>query len=319
MRRVTWLVLALMLFSVAGASAMESVWKINLPNGEVVTATTFSPHGNRLVIGTSLGRMAIFETGDSNAKNWLRKPLLDVKRLTQDQITALAFDSAQKILAIGSRDGKLRFTDNTGALLKEFTFKSMVKQIVFSNDNTRALVLCDSSDVTIIDMNSYNTTVFAYKYFHPRVVAFGASSNEIIEGLPNAQGEIIKGNIDRNKAVSKIYAQQFGVDALTVNAANNLLVSSGRDSFIKIWNLDSLQPNGQINVTDNICALILTGDANTIIAQCLDGSIKLFDVIGCIQTDAMFHGSGLNVMALKPDGKFIAAAYANGDVCIYSF
>ena len=319
MHRLLGLVLAALVLVSGTVGAMEVAWKINVPNGEVVTAATFSPHGNRLVLGTSLGRMAIFDVTGNNAKKWLGTPLLDVKSNSQNVITALAFDGAQKILAIGTSDGTVKITDNTGAVLKVFSFKTLVRQIVFSSDNSRAMVLCDSSAVSIIDMNSYAVTVFAYKHYHPRAVAFGVSNNEIVEGLFNAEGEIIKGNIDRNKAILKLNAHPFGVDALTVNAANNLLVSFGQDSFIKVWSLDSLQLLGQINTTDWIWSLLLTSDANTIIAQCMDGSLKLFDVIGCVQTDAVFHGSNLNAMALKPDGKFIAAAYANGDVCIYSF
>ena len=211
------------------------------------------------------------------------------------------------------------FTDNTGAVLKEFNFNSVIRQIIFSDDNSRAMVLCDSNAVSIIDINSYNISVFSYKYAHPRVVDFGATSNEIVEGFVSARGDIIKGNIDRNKAIVKLYAHDFGVDALTVNAANNLLVSFGQDALIKIWSLDSLQLMGQINVTDTFNSLILTADASTLIGKCMDGSIKIFDVVGCIQTDAIFPGSELNAIALKPDGKFVAAAYANGDICVYAF
>ena len=270
-------------------------------------------------MGTSLGRLAIFDVSGANARNWNVKPILDVKGVEKTLITALAFDGAQKILAIGSLDGNVKFTDNTGAVLKEFNFNSVIRQIIFSADCSRAMILCDSNAVSIIDLSLYTVSVFSYKYAHPRVVAFGTSSNEIVEGFVSARGEIIKGNIDRNRAISKLYAHDFGVDALTVNAANNLLASFGQDGLIKFWSLDSLQLIGEVNVTDTFDSLIFTTDASTLIGKCLDGSIKIYDVIGCIQTDSTYPGSELNAVALKPDGKFIAAACANGDVCIYSF
>lgn len=319
MRKLIGLVLAIIFISTTSAWAMTGTWKITVPSGEVVTAMTYSPHGNRLVLGTSSGQMAIFDATGCDSRNWNGKPLFDAKGIAKTRITALAFDNAQKILAIGSGDGTVKFTNNTGALLKEFVFKGAVKQILFSEDNKRAMVLCDSNSVSVIDMDSYKVTVFAYKYFHPSAVAFGTSSNEIVEGLFNAQGEIIKGNIDSDKAVLKLYAHAFGVNSLVANAENNILISSGQDSLIKIWSLDSLQSLGQIYTVDNISNLKLTGDGKTLVAQCQDGAVKLFDTVGCIQTDAVFYGSELKATALKPDGRFIAAAYANGDVCIYSF
>ena len=318
-KNVVILVLVTMLACAGSASAMTLLWKITAPNGDSVGALGFSPHGNRLVAGTATGRMSIFDITSEDAKTWSVKPVFDGKGSTSAPVESVAFDPMQQLLAIGSRDGYVRFSDRSGTLLHEYSFGVPVRQIVFSTDGSRAMVLCASSTVKIVDTKTYDLRDYSYKYYRPIAIAFGASDNEIVEGMFNAKGELVKGNIDNNKATLKTYAHQFGVTAMAVCAANNSIVSAGQDGFIKLWALDSLQSTGQIAVQDIIDCLALTSDGNTIVGQCHDGSIKIWDAIDCIQTDVIYYKSTIQAMALCPNRRLIAAAYNNGDVCVYSY
>lgn len=257
--------------------------------------------------------------------------------LTQD--VAISNDGAMFVVA--EPTGKLTFwrvgesapeKSVTAHRLKLFSTNPRLPltQVLWANDDKRVFSLAHDYKLKIWDATTLD-----------RVDQFDLSDSEyplIPEGVdPTDQTEVEE--LQRSLKITRFD------DQLIQN--ENLLITAGRDSFLRCWDLDSHEIVWRLKVGDRITAMVLSPDRKTIVVGCENGQLfradierqsvtsfdtyySAFDKFAFAENEMFIDkrfgqqisdkwNQSIRGLAISPNGQVFAATNGHGVLSVYGF
>jgi WD40 repeat protein len=189
-------------------------------------------------------------------------------------VRAVAFSDDASIVATGARDSAVIIWKNYSQL-KTLKFPARIKSLAFSADNTKLFIGGEDGMVSQYTIGNDDKQVFASNTgTRVQSIKCGESGKTIAVGYSNGTIQVLngKGNITRtlNEAGS--------VDFISIDEANDLLVTATASKIIHIYHLSDLsQKPIEINSTSGVVALsIINGEY--IYVGCADKTIRRYPV-----------------------------------------
>ena len=100
--------------------------------------------------------------------------------------------------------------------------------------------------------------------------------------------------------------------------ANDILVSAGLDTTLKLWSPDGTLLNSIEQFYNGVSATAFSPDGQTIAAAGFDQTITLWDLEGNLRQTLAGHDAEVRSVAFSPDGKRLASASADQTIRIWT-
>ncbi len=283
----------------------------------VVWTASFSQDGQRLVSTGRDGEIRLWNLGTNNSK-------VTVLPGFTDDVNAIVFSPDGKTIVGAGNEGIMRQWDRDGKELKvwkEAIFqKKNVQDLAFSSDGKLVLASGLTSIARVWKVDEQNTE-------EPFIKLKGGEDTEkahrgdILSIAVSPDGKVIAtGSSDKTIRIWKmtppygelvaVTPEQKGVVSRVVFASDGQkIISADWDGTVTIWNLDGKQTQQFKNIHPaQIRGLAVTRDGGRIVTADKMGDIKILDASGKILKGFKSYQSGLNELAVSPDGQFIATA-----------
>lgn len=222
------------------------------------------------------GKFAAFGLEDNTVLIYDLKNSSQPKTLQGHQglLRAVAFSDDASVIATGARDSAVIIWKNY-AQSKKIKFSARIKSLTFNNDNSLLFIGSEDGTVSQYVISSDEKQVFASsKGNRVQTIKCGTSGKTIAVGYSNGTVQVLnsKGNLTRtlNEAGS--------VDYISIDEANDLLVTATTGKIIHIYHLSDLsQKPIEINSTSGVTALsVINGEF--IYVACADKIIRRYPV-----------------------------------------
>ncbi len=181
--------------------------------------------------------------------------------------------------------------------------------------------------------NPYETTIFDIETKSPKLVfsneetysgAFSPDGTILATGMVN--GEIVFRNSASGAEIRRFAAHEYvstfrpTVEFLRFSPDEKLLVSSGTDNYVKVWNTETAELIRVLHHFEKYCsALAISPDGRHVFAAGHDRTTKLFDLqTGEILADLGEQRKAILSAEYAPDGKTFVTGSADGVIKIWN-
>ncbi|BCL39606.1 CHAT domain-containing protein [Nostoc sp. MS1] len=301
------------------------LWK---PDG---TTIPWPHNGRKIAIPTNNGQKAdvpVVASGDNEQilaldfKGRLVVTFRQGVRLTPLQISSVAFNPTQKIMALASGDRVLLLSLVGDQPLKSLkTQLGPIAALAFKADG-KILVTANQDKVGIIQLWNLenNTLINTLEGDMGLQQSVSISSDGQMVAAGGWYGATLwKSNGTWHKKLDVGYPNQ--VNALIFSPDGKMLATGGVNKTVKLWNIDGTLYNTFLGHDDAIWGLSFSPDGRIIASASNDNTVKLWQKDsqqnGTLLTTFIGHQSSVRSVAFSHDGKTIASASDDGIVKIW--
>ncbi|HEY4798781.1 MAG TPA: WD40 repeat domain-containing protein, partial [Bacteroidia bacterium] len=235
-----------------------------------VTAVAFSANGKTFAVGTSDGKLSIFDSKEAKLKKILKEHTLD--------ITSISFNPINDYIVTASKDGSAKIWDgNSGGSLFTLKHAKAVNGAVFSPDGK--FIATGSSDNTVkiwdaatgemkksLDADSKEVTAITWSA-DGKYIASGGSGGKVIIWESASGNKFAETNF-------KSY-----VNSLSISPDVQYLAAAGSDKKIIVWNIETKEVAKEFAAHDgDVTGIAFADKGNLFISVSKDMSLKFWDV-----------------------------------------
>jgi WD40 repeat protein/serine/threonine protein kinase len=218
-----------------------------------VSSIYFSPLSNDLTIGTEDGHLAVWSSKDNRQ--------LTNSSVHQSGIWGLVYTHDGRYLITASLDGHIKVWDalNEYKLVFEEDTKVMLTRIALSSDSKLLSATSMKGNVFIIDLekkesierHKFGEKPISMAIFmkNPRYIIFGGMFDHI--AVFDRQ---------KNKIIKKMFGHKGWVNGMKLFDDDKYLVSISNDQTLRVWSLESLQPELVLKTSREINSITMFRD-----------------------------------------------------------
>lgn len=274
-----------------------------------VTAVTFAPGGQRLVLGTQLG-VQVWDLKTFRMLRSIDNPI--------GPVHDLAVSPDGKLLAIGTgepgRSGRARLLLlDDGSTFAEFDgHRDMVFGVAFRPDGKQLATASLDSQVKFWDLDTkrlagtfkgHSDFVHAVGYASDGKSAYSCSKDKTVKRIDTKTFQEMRTFSDHNEDVL----------ALAVLPQQKGVVSSGLEPALRIWKLDGDKPEKRANGHGGPVSELAVSQAGDVIASASgDKSVRLWDGSGKLVRTLTTPTEWQYAVTLSDDGQRVAAGGWDG-------
>ena len=314
------------------AMTLQRIWTMQ----SSVTATCYNPSGTRLMVGTDLGQLRKIDVSYYDCAYW-GKVYTDAKNMSlypQDtndfnrlggRINNITFSGDGTYMAVSSADGNVGIYQGAwDVVLHVLHTDHDPLCAVFNSSGSKLLVSCDDGTIQVWNtktgakISEINLGKTCYK------ADFYQGDAKVVAGLYDLGGTVVVANLTNGMVEKAFPAHSFGICDMALSPAANIVVTTGYDAKIAVRDYSTLT---LLRTVDTYLAQInwleLSSDRAKILAGFSDGSLIIFKTSDLTELDRRQDGrqtnSELLALAVREQGSFFAAGYADGSIAIYAY
>jgi WD40 repeat protein/predicted Ser/Thr protein kinase len=299
------------LWDAATGKALATFVEKNQP----VNCIAFSPDGKVLAYGTGVNRVSGSERGV--VKLWdvaSRKELITLLDRGDESADSLAFSTDGVTLAVGGGWGSLLLFDvvqkKEVAVLGKRNSSERIRSLAFSPDG-KVLAVANGFDLTPGWVDLWNvatrkkTATFTGYSAGVRSVAF--SPDGAFLAASSNDGSTKLWQVDEGR--SAVWLKGYSGASIAFSPTNWKLLAIGGESKLKFLDVTQGELADLPGHSEKISSVSFSPDGKTLASGSRDGTIKLWDVLQCIDpgedgTISMWAPCGFyTTIAFSPDGK----------------
>jgi WD40 repeat protein len=281
----------------------------------IVQSLAFSSDGTMLASGGNDGSIRLWQVPSGQ----LKTTLLGHKRT----ITSLAFLPKDNLLSSASLDGTIRlWNTNTRKEIKSFDAKHQVLCLAVAREGKTLVAgttvtdidVTDPGEIIFQDLDS-GKTVKLIQYPSGVINTLAYSPKALILASGSGDGRVIFWDPASYKNLRSIQAHDHCVICISFSPNGKKLASTSRDGKIKVW--DVITGKERVTLSGHskmVLSVTFASDETTLVSGSLDGTIRFWnEATGKELRQLKPHSyAAPRVIALSPDGKYLAASLSNG-------
>ena len=281
-----------------------------LPHQAKVNDMRLFDEGNRLLTGSADGELAAWELQTGDKLFSLKHP---------DQISALALNSGETLMATASWDGFARIFD-----LKTQTMKAKLSH---STDGFKATV----EELLFCGQGRYLATADIYGYLR---VWTPEGEQRQLAGLPESPefeqvlaahptkpwlaalsdlDQIAIWDLDQGKMISVGYKHRDLVNELQFSADGRFLISASDDTTAVVWDLEKNQMVRELDHDSKVITLMML-DSERLAAGCEDGTVVIWNLQEKTPVHRLYHRRPVRSLDLDKNGKLLAVGTGETEI-----
>jgi len=269
----------------------------------VVSSVAFSPDGTRIVSGSWDGTTKIWD-----AVTWTR-----LSTHLWGSVGAVAFSPDGTRIALGAfGDSKIKIRDSvTTEEVMTLTGKSSsVSFVAFSPDNKFIASVEDNEIIRIWD-SATGAELMTLRGHEGWVssVAFSLDGSRMASS--SRDNTIRVWDIATGENTSTLRGHESHVSSVAFTPDSRQIVSGSWDNTVKVWDVGpDRELTRFVGHKEKVFSVAFSLDGRRIVSASQDGIVKVWDVQSSNEVMSLSAGGGgypLYLIALSPDGKFIAS------------
>ena len=305
------------IISLNNAIKLKELAKITFPSWSLVQAILWSPDGETLAVVAGED-VHFYQAGTLKERGVIHVGVWS---------PSLAFSPDGRLLAAGSRDGKLRVWEIAARkLLPGYPVEAHrkgVNQVAFSPDGS--LIASGGNDgmARLWDVETYKrvSQMIGGSYAIP-AVAFTPDG----VGLAIVNAEVIRFRDVKTGRFIRTLRSDRSIYAITFNPDGQILASSHNDNTISLWDVEKervlITLDGHAGVVDTPSALIwqvaFSPDGDLLASAGGDATLRLWNVAtGDLLATLHGHTKAVTSVAFNPDGRSLASGGLDGTVILW--
>ena len=275
--------------------------------GSIYSNIAFSPDGEYIAVGTSLG-MVFFEVDTQK-----------VSEVHEGYISSsIAFSPDGQMLALGLNDDTIKLWNPlTGSAITLEGHTGNVNSVAFSPDGLK--LASGSGDSTIKLWNVQTGALITTLGGHTddvNSVAFNHDGISLASGSDD--GNVKVWDLLTETATRTLKGHIFGVDSVAFSPDGQSLAAGSYNS-IKLWDVQTGTLTTLGGHTDDVNSVAFSPDGLTLASGSDDNTIKLWDVqAGSVITTLSGHTGNVNSVAFNHDGLLLASGSSDNTVKLWN-
>ena len=289
--------------------------KLRIGKGMLYGDIAFSPDSKRLAVTTPIG-IWIYDVYSGKE--------LDLLMGHQEGVASVAYSPDGKILASGSREGKLLLWDvSTGKVIKRFMgHQAEILGVAFSPDGNILASCGGRTDESVIlwDVNSgVMLTIFTEHSDKVSNVIF-SPDGKFLASSTEYENEVILWDVESLRLKKFILGHKDGVQSIAFSPDGSILAggSDWSDNSIHLWNTDTGELiNTLSGHTRKVNSVSFSSDGNTLASGGDDGTVVLWDIsTATYKTTLLDHTYRVQNVLYSPDGNLLVSSSLDGTIQI---
>lgn len=269
-----------------------------------VTAIRYSPDGHRLAVGTNLSTVEIRDAGTLELRQAIPTPHV--------RLTSIEFSPDGKIVATSGMDHALRLWEvESGrdlAVVRGHT--ELITKISFSPDGGRVATSSHDGTIRLWDWRRRNPAVIRHGI--PKLAAAAVSPDGRALALAGYAQVRVWDLASRTERWKQLRAHTGGANAVAVTPDGALVLSSGEDATLKVWELS----DGTLVRSIPGIKQLLAVSADRAAALDDSGTPRLLNV-ATGETVAAPPAEGVLSAAFGPGGGWIALGLGSNQLVVW--
>ncbi|KAG1890913.1 WD40-repeat-containing domain protein [Suillus subluteus] len=287
---------------------------------ESVQASAFFKDGRRVVTGSMDGTLRIWDVQNGTL---VGGPF----EAHRDGVQAVAISPDATRIVSGGRDNTIIIWDvenlNNQMVIKSslIQHRSWVLSVCFSPDGKR--VASGSEDKTVVVWDTETGAVLETLKGHRNSVfsvAFSPDGLKLATGSADRTIRVWRSN--SAEILLEIYAHQDLVRSVVWSADGQQLVSTSYDKTVKFWDSSTgYLPIGQPCIGHDawVLSLAISSDGSFIATASDDTTVRLWNTKTHQHiAKALVHATGVNCVAISPNGELLVSGDVQGKVWLWS-
>lgn len=284
--------------------------------GEVVFGLSFFPDGERICATTSHGNCFI----------WSLKNFQLIKKISVDKesVFGVAFDKAGDVLALGGDGKNLLLYDAKSYKLKEVHKGNRSIKTLQFHPNGKTLVSSHGEEMVGISLWDLKTglkpVLFRGNKDAVNGVVFTPDGAKLLS--VTADRRIMMWSAKDGTILGEWKGHFESITSCCIGALGNLLITSGSDRIVKIWNLENQYFFKHINQGNNFYVNCLKEIPNTnqLVAGTQRGTLQIFqkENLNLVQS-LEAHAGPVLAMDVLPDGQMMVTGGSDSRVNLWDW